>query len=150
MKEMRIKKIPLPLGEGWVRVEGLLPTLFANSTLTRLAPLAGLSQRERHVLFVILLVLFGAIFSFGQTTSLSITVVDQQHAAIPNARVAVYPEGTLTAIRGTTNERGVYSAAVPSTGTFLVEVDADNFRKISKMVSADAIITLEVAGIDSS
>ena len=48
MKEMRIKKIPLPLGEGWVRVEGLLPSLLANSTLTRLAPLARLSQWERR------------------------------------------------------------------------------------------------------
>jgi hypothetical protein len=34
---------PLPLGEGWVRVSGFAMT----SALTRLAPLADLSQRER-------------------------------------------------------------------------------------------------------
>ena len=56
MRYMHIKKIPLPLGEGWVRVEGLVPPLPVNSTLTQLAPLAGLSQSERHVLFAIVVV----------------------------------------------------------------------------------------------
>src|SRR5438552_2018702 len=44
---------------------------------------------------------FCGTFCFGQTTTLSITVVDPQQAAIPNARVAVYPQGTSTPIRGT-------------------------------------------------
>jgi vitamin B12 transporter len=128
----------------------------ANSTLTRLAPLAGLSQRERHAEFTIILVLVWATFCFGQATSLSLTVVDPQHAAIQNARVAVYPQGASTAIRGTTNERGVYAVPLPSGGSFLLEVDADGFRKTSQTLSAapgrtiDQTIALDLAGIDSS
>src|SRR4051812_3205880 len=127
MKETPIKTLPVAFADGWARVERLLPALP-----------------------VFLIVLLFSTVGFGQTTSLSITVVDQQQAAIQNARVAIYPEGTSSAIRGRTNERGTYSAAVPSTRRFLVEVDADNFRKTSKIVSADEIIALEIAGIDSS
>src|SRR5262245_29271803 len=144
---MLIKKIPLPLGEGdakrRVRVEGLLPTSRANSTLTRFA-------------FTIMVIFLSGTLSFAQTPSLSITAVDPQHAAIPNARVSVYPQGASTAIRGTTNEQGIYVVPLSSLGTFLVEVDADGFNTTVRTVSAGAgqsleeVIPLEIAGIDSS
>ena len=108
------------------------------------------------MLFAIVVVFVAATLSFGQTTSLSITVVDPQHAAIPNARVAVYSQGSSTVTRGTTNERGIYVAPLPSSNIFLVEVDADGFSKAAKTVSvgsgesADEVISLEIAGIDSS
>ena len=156
MKDSAIKNIPLPLGEGWVRVEGLPPTSSELSTLTRLAPLAGLSQWERHLLFAIVVALFNSVFCLAQNTSISITVVDPQHAPVPNARVAVYAQGGSATTRGTTNEQGVYVTPLPSSDTFLVEVDADGFRKTAKSVSpgagrlVDEIIQLEIAGIDSS
>ena len=85
---------------------------------------------------------------------LLITVVDQQQAAIRNARVAVYPQGASTAIRGTTNERGSCAPGCPRQETFLVEVDAevsDFFHKRSAASrKLDHIIALELAGIDSS
>ena len=171
MKDRFIKKIPLPLGherseckrdsaqpvsEGWVRVEGLPPTYSRirpspgslhspaspSGRGTWYSPLCSPSLAARCVL--------------GRTTSLSITVVDPQHAAIPKARVAVYSQGASTAIRGTTNEQGIYAASLSSFGTFLVEVDADGFNKTVKTVfagvgqSVDEVIPLEIAGIDSS
>jgi vitamin B12 transporter len=109
-----------------------------------------------NVLFAIVFALFNSAFCFAQNTSLSVTIVDPQHAAIPGARVAVYPPGSSLAMRGNADEQGRYTVALPSTGDFLVEVDAEGFRKISKQVSIvtarteDVIISLDLAGIDSS
>jgi vitamin B12 transporter len=130
-------------------LQGYQPRVKRFLRHSGLRPMFENAPQRGAWIFTITFFLCGT-FCFAQTTSLSITVVDQQQGAISNARVAVYPQGTSTAIRGTTNERGIFAAAVPSTRTFLLEVDADNFRKTSKVISGDEIVMLELAGIDSS
>src|SRR5438874_5165328 len=93
---------------------------------------------------------------FLLATSISITVTDAQHAVIPSARVAIYRESATAAVRGSTDERGNVTLAIPDGGTFLVEVDASGFRRTSRTLSVPAgqvtheAVSLVVAGIDSS
>lgn len=111
----------------------------------------------RRVSFVI--VAAGCVTNFALSqpgTSLFIRVTDAQGATVPDARVVAYPEGASSGIRGNTNIQGAFSVGVASGGTFVIEVDAEGFRKNSRIVvirdSQDAHedFSLEVAGVSTS
>jgi vitamin B12 transporter len=89
-------------------------------------------------------------------TSLSITITDAQHAVIPAARVAVYRQTGPAYYRVTTNEAGTASLELSDGGTYIVDVEAQGFRRSSRTISiasgqsAREDFSLEVAGVDSS
>lgn len=98
----------------------------------------------------------GLLLVLFLTASISITVTDAQHAVIPAARAAIYRESASFSLLGHTDARGNLNITVPEGGTFVIEVDADGFRRSSRTVViqpgqiAHEDFSLEVAGIDSS
>ncbi len=102
-------------------------------------------------------ILCAATFALSQqTASFSINVTDPQGAAVPSAQIVIYPQGTSSGVHGRTDAQGAFTAALASGGTFVIEVDAAGFQKISRILvipqgqSAHQDFTLEVAGVSSS
>jgi iron complex outermembrane receptor protein len=91
-----------------------------------------------------------------QTTSLSGSVRDPQQAAIPYARIRVYPQGAASPLSAQADEKGQYRISLPSGGTFVIEVEAEGFRSDSKVIvvqngeAARDDVALEIAGVSTS
>jgi vitamin B12 transporter len=89
-------------------------------------------------------------------TTLTVAVHDPQGAAVAEARVNVYPRGASTAIQGQPAEPGSYRALLPAGGSYVVQVEAEGFRNVSKVVSiregqsAAEDVGLEIAGVNST
>jgi len=89
------------------------------------------------------------------SASPTIKVTDPHQAAIPAARIHIYPQGGLSRMQRDTDRDGIVQIDLPA-GLFLVEVEADGFRKITRSVriqettNSEEHFSLEVAGVDSS
>src|SRR5262245_27426785 len=89
------------------------------------------------------------------SASLTLKITDTQNAAIPNARVAIHSQNRLSALHRTTDGEGVLRIDLPA-GTFVIEVDADGSRQVSRTirVADDGYgreeFSLTVAGVNSS
>jgi len=103
-------------------------------------------------------VLFGsATVALAQpSTTLSGAVTDPQAAAIPFARIVVHLRGSSALIRVKADDQGSYRVVLPAGGTYVVAVEADGFRQISKTVvvtagqAAREDFSLQLAGFTAS
>jgi len=89
----------------------------------------------RRILTLVVFLLAAGLANAQTPTTLIGTVRDPQGAAVVAARINIYPQGTTSAIRTQTDAEGAYRAALPSGGMFVVEVEVEGFRNISRVVS---------------
>ena len=95
------------------------------------------------------------LLAFILSGSLSLKVTDAQNAVVPSARFVVYPRNGSPIVEGRADSAGAAELDLP-TGTFLVEVEAGGFRRISRIVTirdgdnSREEFSLQVAGVDSS
>ena len=89
----------------------------------------------RRILTLVVFLLAAGLANAQTPTTLIGTVRDPQGAAVVAARINLYPQGTTSAIRTQTDAEGAYRAALPSGGMFVVEVEVEGFRNISRVVS---------------
>src|SRR5690349_10586168 len=95
-----------------------------------------------------------SILTVIQDSVITIVVTDSAHAVVSGARVSVYPPGASSPQTGLTDETGTYRLSAPFSGSTLVQVDREGFRKSTKTVtvSGGAVreqFVLEVAGVDT-
>jgi hypothetical protein len=86
------------------------------------------------VLFALCLALTFASHSFAQTTSSSIagSVVDQQGAAIPNARVSATEQTRNFTLNTVTDSQGRFVFPQAQPGSYNVTVEAEGFKKFEQ------------------
>jgi iron complex outermembrane receptor protein len=93
--------------------------------------------------------------TFVLSASLTLKVTDAQNAAIPAARVVVYPQSGLSPLQRYTDAEGTVRIDVGG-GSFVIQVDADGFQRMSRSVrvqeggNVQEDFSLQVAGVNSS
>lgn len=83
-------------------------------------------------------------------------VKDTQGRAIPDASVKLYRQSSASAVRSVTDESGGFRFERMAAGTFILEVDKENFRGFTSMIQvgrpdpARVDVVLELAGVNQS
>src|SRR5690349_20549046 len=87
----------------------------------------------RHTLILATAFLLSAAAAFSQTITGSITgtVMDPSGAAIPGARITATNLSTNLSTTVASNSAGVYNLLFLPIGTYRLEVEAANFKKIA-------------------
>src|SRR6185369_16677008 len=101
-------------------------------------------------------VLATALLCAQEGTSLRGVVTDPQNRPVPGAEVRLFRQDTRSAIRTTTDQEGRYAFERLAAGSFLLQIDRESFRSLTKSVdlkareAAEADIALEIAGVNDS
>jgi Carboxypeptidase regulatory-like domain len=102
----------------------------------------------RHTLILATAFLLSAAAAFSQTITGSITgtVMDPSGAAIPGARITATNLSTNLSTTVASNSAGVYNLLFLPIGTYRLEVEAANFKKIA--MGPFALETDQIARVD--
>ena len=110
-----------------------------------------------RLLALFLFVLSSSALVFGQTSSLSGTVVDPSGAVVPNASVTAKNTAFGTEFKTTTSSAGTYTIPALGVGVYSVTIEAQGFKKIvindvkiDAATPATANATLEVGAQSES
>jgi hypothetical protein len=110
-----------------------------------------------RLLASLFLVLTISALVFGQTSSLSGTVVDPSGAVVPGASVTVKDTGLGTEYKATTSNAGAYTIPALGVGVYTITIEARGFKKtvisdvkIDAATPATANATLEIGAQSES
>src|SRR5262245_35780809 len=102
------------------------------------------------------MVLLAASLDAQEGATLIGVVKDSHGAAVMEAQVRLYRQDTGVVLRSASNEKGDFRFERLAAGTFIVEVEKENFRgsttavRIEGSATATADIVLSVAGVSES
>src|SRR6187551_360222 len=93
----------------------------------------GLMRKKCFFMLPLLFALAVAgLLAQSDTAQISGFVLDPSGAGVPNARITIVNESTLTERRAVTNEQGYYAISALPPGFYTVTAEASGFKKFQK------------------
>src|SRR5258707_3388078 len=119
--------MPPRIPSGWLSLT--LQYRFVSSGENRMEASFRLNKLQ---LMALLMLLFAAAFAMAQgivTGSISGTVEDAQGAVVANAKITAKEVATNREYSGQTSDSGSFTLRALPPGTYIVTIEAPNFRK---------------------